>query len=369
MKKNITVILSLMMIFISVSGCSASNGKELSKLYDDELVSSIDSLCKTYFTDNEFVGMSVGILKDGKVSYLNYGNISTDGDKATEDTIYEVASISKTFTGTLLANEVVKKNVNLDDPVQKYLDYSISSEYKGHQMTLENLATHTSGLPRVPSNWRSGPNPYKNYDRKKLEKYMKNFVLDKKPGVFYDYSNLSFGLLGCILEDVENKTYEELISETITKPLDMSSTKIFLNDELQSRKALPYSTKKCESYEWDFDALQACAGIKSTTRDLIRYLAANMEQIKCSKQLNEAFTMAQEPHYRGSNITIGLAWRFVSENDINYLEHDGLSGGYTSYCAFNKDNGVGIVILCNSTDGVIPLGHGCIEKLIQTSIK
>ncbi|QSX06167.1 beta-lactamase family protein [Sedimentibacter sp. zth1] len=355
-------IVMVMMIF-AMTGCQ--NNNELGELKENDLLKTVDGICDDYYMQKEFVGMSVAVIKDGKVSYLNYGNVKEDGEETTENTIYEIASISKTFAGTLLAQETIKGKVALDDPVQNYIKYPISNEYNGKTMTLENLATHTSGFPRMPNNWRTGPNPYKNYDREKLDKYLKKFVLERKPGAYYEYSNLSFGLLGCILEDVENKTYEELLQENITNQLDMKSTKIFLDEELQAKKAFPYATKDIEGYEWDFDALQACAGMKSTTRDLSRYIAANMNQLECSDELKQSFDIAQDIHYKG-NMTIGLAWRFVNVGNKTILEHDGLAAGYTSYAAFNKDEGVGVVVLCNSTDGVIPLGQTIMDKLLKS---
>ena len=363
----IALILIGFMLLGLYTGCNNSTG-ELIKLKDKDIISSVDKACANYFEDKQFVGMSVAIIKDGKVAYLNYGNKNKDGEAVTENTIYEIASISKTFAGTLLALESINGKVSLDDPVQKYINYPISGEYKGATMTLEQLVTHTSGLSRMPNNWRGGPNPYKNYTREKLDTYMKKNVLTRKPGSVYEYSNLSFGLLGCILEDLEGRTYEDLLKSSICEPLDMESTAIFLNEEQQSRKALPYSTNHVEGYEWDFDALQACAGIKSTTRDLARYIAANMYQLNVNEELKSSFELAQKIHFNGAP-KIGLGWRFANVGGETILEHDGLAGGYTSYTAFNTGKGVGVVVLCNSADGVIGLGTGIMEILMEQDSK
>jgi CubicO group peptidase (beta-lactamase class C family) len=216
----------------------------------------------------------------------------------------------------------------------------------------------------MPNNWRGGPNPYKNYTREKLDSYMKKNKLTRRPGSVYEYSNLSFGLLGCILEDVENCTFEELLQNSICKPLDMKSTAIILNEEQQSRKAFPYSTADVEGYEWDFDALRACAGIKSTTRDLARYIAANMYQLDVKEELKNSFELAQKIHFNAVP-KIGLGWRFANVGGLTIIEHDGLAGGYTSYVAFNKEKGVAVVVLCNSADGVIGLGTGIMEILMK----
>lgn len=362
-KYRFTALLLVGIILIgALTGCNST--KELGKLNDKELIESVDTTAKDYFEQKKFVGMSIAILKDGKVAYLNYGNKSKEGEAVDENTIYEIASISKTFAGTLLAVEALKGKLDIEDPVQKYISYPISGEYKDSVMTLKHLVTHVSGLSRMPNNWRSGPNPYKNYTREKLEKYMQKNVLTRKPGAVYEYSNLAFGVLGCILEDLESAPYDEILRREIYEPLDFKDTAIFLNDEQQSRKASPYSTADVEGYEWDFDVMQACAGMKSSTRDLARYIAANMNQLEINETLKESFELAHQVHYKGSP-KIGLAWRFAEVDGRTILEHDGLAGGYTSYVAFDKEKGVGVVLLCNSADGLISLGTGIMGILMK----
>lgn len=360
MKFVVLLIISMIVLF---SGCSNEKG-ELSKLRDKKLITSVNSSCEKYFNQKNFVGMSVAIIKDGKIAYLNYGKKGIQGEEVSENTLFEVASLSKPFAGTLLALENLRGTVSLDDPVQRYASYLSSGEYKGSVMTLKHLATHSSGLPRMPRNWHDGPNPYKNYTRKKLGTFLQKNVLTKKPGTVYQYSNLAFGLLGCILEDVKGSSYEEILKTNILDPLDMKSTAIFLDDELQKRKALPYSTGHTEGYEWDFDALQACAGLKSSTRDLARFIAANLGQLECSEELKSSFELARKVHYRGK-VTMGLGWRSSKVKGKNIYEHDGQAGGYTSYYAFDLENRVGVVVLCNSGDGVIGLGTSLMEILMS----
>ena len=362
-KYRLTSLLLIGIILIgALTGCN--NTKELGRLNDKKLIESVDIASKNYFEQKKFVGMSVAIIKDGKVAYLNYGNKSKEKEAVDENTIYEIASISKTFAGTLLAIESLNGKLSLDDPVQEYMSYPISGEYNGAVMTLRHLVTHVSGLSRMPNNWRDGPNPYKNYNREKLDSYMKKNELTRKPGAVYEYSNLAFGVLGCILEDLESEPYDELLRREIYEPLDFKDTAIFLNEEQQLRKASPYSTADIEGYEWDFDAMQACAGMKSSTRDLARYIAANMNQLETNETLKKSFEMAQEVHFGGAP-KIGLAWRFAKAGGETILEHDGLAGAYTSYTAFNKEKGVGVVVLCNSADGVISLGTGIMEILLK----
>ncbi|QOR36089.1 beta-lactamase family protein [Clostridium sp. 'deep sea'] len=361
---NKTILLTLIVICVLGLCVGCSDESELGKLKDKEILKAINSTCDKYFNEKEFVGMSVAIIKDGNVAYLNYGKTSVDVEKVTKNTIYEIASLSKPFAGSLLAFESLQGKVSLDDSVNKYADYLKSYEYKDSVMTLKHLATHSSGLPRMPRNWSSGPNPYKNYTKEKLITFLSKNTLHRKPGTLYEYSNLGFGLLGCILEDVEGCTYEDLLKKNIFDPLNMKSTAIYLSEQLQARKALPYLTGSTKGYEWDFDALKACAGIKSSTRDLARFIAANLGQIECDEELQKAFDLAKEVHFSGKQ-TIGLGWRLAKVKNKTIHEHDGLASGYTSYYALDIENGFGVVVLCNSADGVIDLGTSLMEMLMS----
>jgi CubicO group peptidase (beta-lactamase class C family) len=329
--------------------------QELPTISDNDLLGKINSQCKAYFDSKGYVGMAVGVIKNGNISYFNYGSTKKGGSPITQNTFFEIASMSKTFTGTLLGDFVVNGEVSQDDEVQKFFPDIQLSIYKGVPMQLINLANHTSGLPRMPSNFIYSSNPYKNYNEEMLLSFLRSFTLTKEPGTTYEYSNLGVGLLGYILSKVDNKPYNQILQERICNNLYMNSTSVFLTAEQQSRKASPYLANGDPGQEWDFDVLQACGGVKSTTRDYLRFVAANLGQIDTDNSLKSAMQLAQR---------VRLCWQYKSVDGGKLaIWHDGLVGGYSSYTIFVPEAGIGVVVFCNNADTVIELGDQIIQLL------
>ncbi len=177
----------------------------------------------------------------------------------------------------MLAYFAQQEIVKLDDPVNKYLPDSIPElSYNGKKVTLASLSNHSSGLPRLPGNMFEGAdmmNPYKNYDEQKLFRFLKNFKLQREPGAQYDYSNLAVGLLGTILERVSGKSYEQLVKEIITEPLEMSNTRLTLTESGKQNFAQAYNRDRAVN-SWEFQALAAAGGIRSCVRDMLLYAKA-----------------------------------------------------------------------------------------------
>ncbi len=268
------------------------------------------------------------------------------------DSIFEIGSITKTFTGTMLAKYVYDGRVKEDDPVQKFLPVSLKqSSLNGKEMTLVQLAHHTSGLPFEPINVRNDPKhpfdkyaPYKNYTTERLYDYLTHqLVLQSTPGEKRTYSNLGGGLLGHILTLISGKSYEELLFETICRPLEMTNTFVELTPARErgmvhgrypGGDVLPFA-------EGEIDALVGCGGIKSTARDLVKYLRANMID-------TTYFFLAQKPtkqfdeHFSGA-----LGWAPYSERGKVHQGAYGATPGFTCGAIFERNSKVGVVVLTN----------------------
>lgn len=190
----------------------------------------IDAEIRRAFKGKKLVGLSIGILNNGQTTFYGYGETKKgNGQLPDEHTIFEIGSITKTFTGTLLACAVGDKKSNLNDPANKYLPDSIPLlEYKGTPITLVTLSNHTSGLPRKPSNLKSQDETiaFTNYDDSDLYCFYKNFKLPRKPGEKLEYSNLAVGTLGVILERIYGTRYDSLVVRLICDPLKMSDTRL-----------------------------------------------------------------------------------------------------------------------------------------------
>src|SRR4051812_4779329 len=175
-------------------------------------------------------GVVVGWVTPAGSHVLGYGRFSEKDDRRPDGrTVYEIGSITKVFTSLLLAEMVRDGRMALDDPVQKYLPDSVKMPQKGERpITLQDLATHTSGLPRMPTNFnpKDPANPYADYTVDRLYEFLNACHPARAPGEAYEYSNVGVGLLGHVIARRAGKEYETLLRERVTRPLDMSDTRI-----------------------------------------------------------------------------------------------------------------------------------------------
>lgn len=336
----------------------------LSTVLDKE----VDSAVQPYISLQATVGLSIGILKDGKTFFYGYGE-TAKGNKQIPDehTLFEIGSLSKTFTSILLADAVNSGKVKLDDPVNKYLPDSIPPlQYEGIPITLKTLANHSSGIPRMPSNFHSSDNanPYTDYNEADIFSFYKNFKLTRKPGEKYEYSNLAVGTLGIILERVSHEKYETLFINTICKPLHMNETREFLLKDDSARFAKGYTEDGVFSSQWDFKALGAAGCIRSTTTDLLKYAKANLGE--APPKLNKAIQLTHVVTFTEGKTKIGLAWHYIKPGNDEVPFHNGETGGYHSYFAFNPEKKFAVAILSNCAKGTEEIG-GAIMKWMETN--
>jgi len=346
------------------------NAKKKSRVPSSNALSSdldlaVDSAVQPYISLEATVGLSIGILKDGKSFFYGYGETGRGNKQIpNEHTIFEMGSLSKTFTSILLASAVQSGKMSLADPINKYLPDSIPAlQFEGKAITLQTLANHSSGIPRMPSNFYSSNslNPYKDYAQKDLFEFYKNFKPYRRPGEKYEYSNLAVGTLGVILENVYHATYESLVLNLICLPLHMSETREFLQAEDSARFAKGYNEDGGFSPPWDFKALQAAGSLRSTSSDLIKYARANLGE--APGKLNKAIQLTHSIGFTDGENKLGLAWHYIKPGKEEVLFHNGQTGAYHSYFAVNLDKKFAVVILSNSARGTEELGNQLIRWL------
>ena len=268
------------------------------------------------------------------------------------DRVFEIGSITKTFTGTMLAKLVYDGRVNLNEPIKNILRVPLNqSSLNGKEITLVHLANHSSGLPFEPNNVKNDEehpfnpySPYQYYTTKRLDEYLTHqMVPQSTPGEKRTYSNLGGGLLGHILTLITGKPYEELLFETICSPLGMQHTFITLNTEriqqmVQGRdshgRPLPFGDGDC-------GALTGAGGIKSSVKDLVKYLKANLNDTTYFHMAQKT-TKEFDEHFTG-----GLGWATYSDLGKHHVAAFGATGGYTSGVIFERNTHVGIVVLTN----------------------
>jgi CubicO group peptidase (beta-lactamase class C family) len=289
--------------------------------------------------------LSLALIKNGKVDFIGVERVN-DTIELIENynNIFEIGSITKVFTATLLSNFVNDQKLKLDDNIQDYLDFKIN--YK-NEITFKELANHTSGFPRLPSNLNllfvDQDNPYKDYDKEKLIDYLtKDIKLNQEPGVKYEYSNLGVGILGFELAAISKSSYESLLQEKIfTKYKMVNSTS--KRENIQSELVKGLNTNGITISNWDFDVLAGCGAIFSTVEDLSKFALAQFDNE------NNELTLTQKPTFKvNDNMQIGLGWHIIKrKNGGELIWHNGRTGGYTSSMALDLENKNGIIILSN----------------------
>jgi CubicO group peptidase (beta-lactamase class C family) len=287
-------------------------------------------------------GATVGIWKQGEQRIFAYG-------AAKPDSLFEIGSITKTFTALALAQLTVQGKTRLDEPVRQLLPPGTVNPPDGAEMTLLDLATHRSGLPGSPNNLRStdSRNRLAGYTTADLYEFMKGWGVGKQPWATFSYSNLGFGLLGQALANRAGVSYADLING-ITVPLGMRDTAIDLSAEQTSRLIQGYNGLHDPVPPVDLGALAPAGEIRSTAADMLRYLSANLhpETVSNSNGLRAAI---EEQHKLRAQIapggSIALAWGYDSHTAL--YEHNGGTAGYTSDAFFSPGGDYAVVVLTN----------------------
>lgn len=305
-------------------------------------------------------GVVVGIIDAKGPRFYSRGLMDVRGDRPVgPDTLFEIGSITKTFTSLLLADMVIKGEVKLDDPISKYLPVGVVAPSRnGREITFLDLATHTSGLPRMPSNIKPADplNPYKDYTVDKVFEYLNAHKLNFDVGANYLYSNIGAGVLGQVLAVRAGKDYETLVRERILEPLGMSDTTITLSGNMTERFATPHDDKLKPTSPWDFTGLAGAGAIRSTARDMLKYAAAGLGLVKTP--LAQAMALTQEPRrvFENMGMALGLGWHLFQRRGALIVWHNGGTGGFRSYLGLCPKTGTGIVVLNNSSADLPGLG-------------
>ncbi len=301
-------------------------------------------------------GVVIGNAEGVAVSFGQAGHLKLEGPPIDPDTLFEIGSITKVFTGILLADAVIHGKAALDDPISKHLPADLlAGKSPLHAVTLLELATHTSGLPRLPANLEAGsdPNdPYAHYSVEKLHACLRDFKsTDFEKRGELNYSNLGMGLLGHLLERISGKPYEVLIQESIFSPLGMTASFIqrvpgVVPAEMRNRFATGHNCGRTVGH-WHIDSLCGAGAMVSSARDVMVFAQAHWSP-GTPEPLQKAMALAAKPQRNG----VGLGW-FISEDG---LHHDGGTGGFRTELHVNPEKQSASLKFLNSTgpanDGV-----------------
>ena len=315
------------------------------------------------------VGLVIGVVDETGTSYFSRGRMSADAGPVTEETIFEIGSITKVFTATLLADMHVRGLVALEDPVARLLPPDVRVPTRGGKsITLLDLATHRSGLPRLPDGFAPDDveNPYADYSGDDLLRFLAAHELSRDPGATYEYSNLGAGLLGYALARRAGTSYERLVIERISAPLGMADTRITLTPGQRSRLAQGHSGRKAVQ-GWDFDALAGAGALRSTARDMVRFLRANLGFVDGPP--SRAMKVAHQSRFVTGerDLSIALGWHVWTRHGTTILWHNGGTAGYRSFCGFSPGKKRGVIVLTNSHEVIDDIGLHLLEPKFALS--
>ncbi|UVI38394.1 serine hydrolase domain-containing protein [Qipengyuania spongiae] len=316
---------------------------------------AVDALVRPFIDSGQAKGIVIGLLEpDGSRRILTYGQAGEGAAPLTTSSVFEIGSITKTFTGAVFADMVRKGEVDLDAPLSRYLPAGVRAPVFGdREITLLDLATHSSGLPRLPTGYVSPDpaNPYAEYSAEDLYAFLNSYELDREPGSKLEYSNLGMGLLGYALARAAGaNNFKELVMDRVVRPLGMSMTAYGRPDTLSPWMTKGHNKDGAVASYFDVDVLAGGGGLNSNVHDLLSYLDANIGE--ATSPLEASLREAHRAHRPGPKpgITIGLAWMTIERDNRTMLGHNGGTAGYSTYIAFDPVTRAGIVVLSNSGD-------------------
>ncbi len=345
-------------IVLAVSLACWLGCKRLEAAEDDQ--QAVAESVESYLAEHPRAAVTVGIVDARGTHVFGFGQLHKDKPQSQPNgkTIYQIGSITKVFTTTLLAEQVVLGHMKLSDPAQKYLPSIKLPRENDREITLEELATHHSGLPRLPQliglfviGSGGAEDPYAALGWKEIAGMLPSVWLTSSIGSKYVYSNLGMGLLGqTLVHATQSADYAELVAKQIAEPLGLSDTCVTLDDARRPRLAQAQLSGGKKTVPWHFGSLEGCGALYSTVDDLLVFASANLGLRESN--LASAMQLAQEPRpeSRWPGGPMGLGWHIMqAENPAkpSSVWHNGMTGGYASMLILVPERKLAVIVLSN----------------------
>lgn len=335
-------------------------------VFTDGEVNGIKAFLQQSFSSTN-AGMVVGLVDRDGSRVFSRGKLGNGTDQVVNgDTVFVIGSITKTFTVLLLEDMVERGEMKLDEAAAKHLPASVKVPGRnGKEITLLDLAAHTSGLPFDADNLMfvepPGGNIFADYTVEKLYSFLSHHTLRRDPGAEYGYSNVGSALLGHVIALKAGDDYESLVIDRICRSLHMESTRITVTPELKARLATGHDQAGAPYPVWDLGAYSPAGALRSTANDLLKYVAANIGLAQSSlTPLMERTHRIRRTHSPGLAAgetfgQTGMAWMdfgVYQPPGMQLLGHGGGNGGYSAFVGFDKKQRRGVVVLANQTAAV-----------------
>ena len=310
-----------------------------------------------YVADRKNAALIVGLTQRGKRAVLGFGQASaTNSVPPDAQTLFEIGSVTKLFTAVALARLELDGKVKFTDSLRASLPEKVVLASALESITLLHLATHTSGLPRLPGNLDTSEanlaNPYARYGAEQFYQFLAGAKPNNPPGRVVDYSNVGFALLGHVLTLKAEQPYEELVRTTLLEPLGMTNTVIRMTDEQRARLTRGHSSKGAEVAGWDFDVFAPTGAFRSDAGDLLTFIEANLAAAETP--VGRSLTRARMLQKVGEAGDLPLGWQreLTLQGGLDIYWQNGGTGGYVSFIGLNRTHQIGVIILANYGDAM-----------------
>ena len=318
----------------------------------------------------KLVGLAVAAVVGGETVVAGRGRADEDGRPVTGTTVFEIGSVTKVFTALLLAVMSATGEVALDEPLADLFP-DLTVPVRGRPIVLEDLATHAAGLPRLPpgllrQGLRHRENPYAAFSDEDVARALESVRLRAEPGTRVRYSNFGAGLLGQALARRAGSTYGDLARTRVCEPLGLTDTSVQRSGDQLARRAVGHDRRGRAVPDWDMGSLPGMGALHSTSADLARFLAAQLDP--AGTPLEEAILLTQQPRHPAGRLGHqALGWMVspLPRTDRRMHWHNGGTGGAFSFLALEPGASVGAVVLTNTARSVDALGMSLLARLVD----
>ncbi|QVL57014.1 MAG: serine hydrolase [Simkaniaceae bacterium] len=312
----------------------------------------IEELTQTFVEDHSI--KSIAVMAIGRENHEKFEQIVSKGNLSIKSPIpvndhseFRIGPITQIFTAAALSYFVQEGQVSLNDPVSKFVPKSMKlPSYKGKEITLGDLATHTSGLPDMPYSLSSRSS----FSVSQMYRFLSKYELTREPGTKYEYSNFGYAFLANLLSRLSKRTLPDLLNQMIFQPLSLKDTTFTLTQEQKSRLVTGYEIGKGVSpllNEKIYSVFIGSGGLYSTPKDMLTFLSFNMRKERTS--LNAILPIMQAPYHSFKNFKMGLGWKITSFETLQEKLYsiEGNLFGFGMYMGMIPETDTGVVILYN----------------------
>ena len=338
----------LLLLFFFHAGLQAAK--------DQAIQGQFEEVIESYVEEHDITGITVAVI--GRENLQKFQKIISKGKLSKKSPVpvnnhteFRLGPLSQIFAASVLAYFVKEGQVSLNDPVSKFLPKSMKvSTYKGKQMTLGDLATHTSGLPDMPYSLSSRSS----FSVSQMYRFLSKYELPREPGTKYEYSYFGYAFLSNLLSRIAKRSYPDLAQQMILYPLHMNDTVFNISREQKIRLATGYEEGRGISplqSEKLYSVFIAAGGLYSTAQDMLTFLSFNLGKEKTS--LNSILSIMQTPYYTFNHFQVGLGWKIKSYSDAKLFFLEGTLFGFATYMGIVPEKDMGVVILASQGDASI----------------